>query len=241
MPVRAVHTPLYGQIAATIQQRIEQGQYPAGEKIPSESALVKEFGASQTVVVQALRLLVRDGWLVAEQGSGRRVRRAHAMVRNRGAGRAALGVEKSTGVRMLSVGIVPAPTRAAVALQVDKDIPVWARTRLVSAGGEPLQLVTVYTLPDLAEGTQLAKPAALTVDPLAHLGAVKDVRFDYACDRIGARKATADDARVLAIARGDVVLTVLAIAYDITGTPVIAADAVMPATRMDLQDAFPLD
>jgi GntR family transcriptional regulator len=241
MPVRTFDTPLYAQIVAAIQQRIEAGAYPMGSKIPSESALVAEFGASQTVVVRALGILEQDGWLRAEKGRGRMVRRSHAMTRSRGAGRAALGTEVSTGVRMLSVGAVAAPTRAAVALNLVAGTPVWARTRLVSAGDEPVQLVTVYTLPALAAGTMLTNPGPMTVDPLAHLRAVKDIRFDYASDRISARKATADEARTLQMTRGDVVLAVLAIAFDISGTPLIAADAVMPGTRMDLEDSFPLD
>jgi GntR family transcriptional regulator len=241
MPVRTFDTPLYAQIVAAIQQRIEAGAYPMGSKIPSESALVAEFGASQTVVVRALGILEQDGWLRAEKGRGRMVRRSHAMTRDRGAGRAALGSEVATGVRMLSVGQVAAPTRAAVALNLVAGTPVWARTRLVSAGDEPVQLVTVFTLPALAAGTMLTNPGPMNVDPLAHLGAVKDIRFDYASDRISARKATAEEARILQVTRGDVVLAVLAVAFDISGTPIIAADAVMPGTRMDLEDSFPLD
>jgi GntR family transcriptional regulator len=241
MPVRTFDIPLYAQIVAAIQQRIEHGVYPMGSKIPSETALVKEFGASQTVVVRALGILEQDGWLRGEKGRGRLVRRSHALPRNRGAGRVALGAETTTNVAMLSVGTVPAPTRAAVALNLVPGSPVWARTRLVSAEDEPVQLVTVYVLPALAEGTMLTTPTPMTVDPLAHLGAVKDIRFDFATDRISARKANPDEARILRITRGDVVLTVLAVAHDISGTPIIAADAVMPATRMDLEDSFPLD
>jgi GntR family transcriptional regulator len=242
MPVKALQAPLYVQIVSTIQDRITSGQYGPGEVIPSEPALQAEFGASRPTVVRALGVLQQDGWIVAEKGRGRFVRRSHTIDPHQGAGagRAALGVEKMTGVRVLSVGPVPAPTRAAVALQLVEGEPVWARTRLVTAAREAVQLVTVYTPVDLAEGTQLVRGTALTVDPLAHLAAVKGVRFDYATDRIGARTATPDEARLLDLDRRDIVLTVLAIAYDTTGTPHVAADAAIPATRMDLEDTFPL-
>jgi GntR family transcriptional regulator len=242
MPLKALQAPLYAQIVATLQDRITAGVYGAGEVIPSEPSLQAEFGASRPTVVRALGVLQQDGWIVAEKGRGRFVRRSHAIDPHQGAGagRAALGIEKMTGVRMLTVGPVPAPTRAAVALHLGEGEPVWARTRLVTAAREPVQLVTVYTSVDLAEGTQLARPAALTVDPLAHLAAVKGVRFDYATDRISARTPTPDEARLLDLDRRDIVLTILAIAYDTTGEPRVAADATIPAARMDLEDTFPL-
>lgn len=242
MPVKALQAPLYVQIVSTIQDRITAGVYGPGEVIPSEPTLQAEFGASRPTVVRALGMLQQDGWIVAEKGRGRFVRRSHTIDPHQGsgAGRVALGVEKMTGVRVLSVGPVPAPTRAAVALQLVEGEPVWARTRLVMAAREPVQLVTVYTPVDLAEGTQLVRATPLTVDPLAHLAAVKGVRFDYATDRISARTATSDEARLLDLDRRDIVLTVLAIAYDTAGIPHVAADATIPAARMDLEDTFPL-
>jgi GntR family transcriptional regulator len=242
MPLKALQAPLYAQIVTTIQDRITAGVYGPGEVIPSEPVLQAEFGASRPTVVRALGVLQQDGWIVAEKGRGRFVRRSHSVDphQSAGAGRTALGVEKMTGVRVLTVGPVAAPTRAAVALHLTQGEPVWARTRLVTAAREPVQLVTVYTPVDLAEGTQLARTTPLTVDPLAHLAAVKGVRFDYATDRIGARTPTAEEARLLDLDRRDILLTVLAIAYDTTGTPRVAADATIPATRMDLEDTFPL-
>jgi GntR family transcriptional regulator len=242
MPLKALQAPLYAQIVTTIQDRITAGVYGPGEVIPSEPVLQAEFGASRPTVVRALGVLQHDGWIVAEKGRGRFVRRSHSVDPHQGAGagRTALGIEKMTGVRLLTVGPVAAPTRAAIALQLVEGEPVWARTRLVTAAREPVQLVTVYTPVELADGTQLARTTPLTVDPLAHLAAVKGVRFDYATDRIGARTPTADETRVLELDRRDIVLTVLAIAYDTTGTPRMAADATIPATRMDLEDTFPL-
>jgi GntR family transcriptional regulator len=241
VPAKTFTIPLYAQIMNAVQERIGDGTYGPGAMIPSERELGAEFGASRPVVVRALGLLEQDGWIEAEHGRGRFVRRAHAIARrDSGAGRAALGVEKAAGVRMLLVEVVPAPTRAAVALGLGEAEPVFARRRLVTAGGEPVQLVTVYARPSLVEGTQLTRPILMTVDPLAHLGAVKGVRFDYASDRIGARHPDPDEANQLGLTRRDIVLTVLAVAYDTTATPIIAADVVAAAGRMDLEDTFPL-
>src|SRR3954452_23867334 len=69
-----VEPPKYVRLAQTIQQRIEDGTYPPGTKVPSENQLVQAFGMSRPTVVRALELLKRDGWLESRQGYGTIVR-----------------------------------------------------------------------------------------------------------------------------------------------------------------------
>jgi GntR family transcriptional regulator len=241
MPMKAFEIPKYAQIVTTVQDRISKGEYKPGSMIPSESQLMAEFAVSRPVVVRALGILQQDGWIDAEHGRGRFVRRSHAVdTRNTGAGRAAFSPEKTNGVRLLSVGMVPAPPRAATALSLDEGTTVLARTRLVTSSTGPVQLATVYLTPELAEGTDLDRQAPLAGDPIRHLSSVKGISFDYATDRIGARQPSADEARLLEISRRDVVLTILVTAFDNNGMPRLAADAIVPAARMELEDTFPL-
>nr|WP_236710699.1 GntR family transcriptional regulator [Streptomyces sp. 150FB] len=60
--------------AQTIQDRIEDGTYPPGSRVPSENQLVQSFGMSWPTVVRALELLNRDGWLESRRASGSIVR-----------------------------------------------------------------------------------------------------------------------------------------------------------------------
>lgn len=53
-----------------LTQRIDEGTYGAGDKIPSEHALCREFGVSRTVVREAVASLRLGGRLTARQGVG---------------------------------------------------------------------------------------------------------------------------------------------------------------------------
>jgi GntR family transcriptional regulator len=62
--------PLYYQIAASIRERIIGGEWSAGQKLPTEGALCREYGASRQTIRKAKEYLIRDGLLRSVQGSG---------------------------------------------------------------------------------------------------------------------------------------------------------------------------
>ena len=62
--------PLYQQIKEVINQRIRQGQWQPGQKIPSENALVDSLKVSRMTVHRALRELTREGVLNRVHGLG---------------------------------------------------------------------------------------------------------------------------------------------------------------------------
>ena len=49
--------PKYAQVVAEIKRRIERGDYPPGELLPSEHQLVADFGVSRPTIVKALSSL----------------------------------------------------------------------------------------------------------------------------------------------------------------------------------------
>jgi GntR family transcriptional regulator len=70
-----IGAPKYAQIVKALQERIETGFYPFGAMLPSEYQLVEEFGVSRSTIARALEILRYQGWVDAEQGRGRFVRR----------------------------------------------------------------------------------------------------------------------------------------------------------------------
>lgn len=62
--------PKYRQIADDIRKRIRSGNYPQGEKIPSENDFVKEFKVSKHTVLKAFSELINEGMIRREQGRG---------------------------------------------------------------------------------------------------------------------------------------------------------------------------
>ena len=60
----------YSTLYNKLKDRISSGRYPSGEKLPTESALMKEFTLSRQTVRQALSCLENEGFIVKRQGSG---------------------------------------------------------------------------------------------------------------------------------------------------------------------------
>ncbi|MFB8228149.1 FadR/GntR family transcriptional regulator [Cellulosimicrobium sp. NPDC055967] len=67
-PLRRVG--LIDQAAARFRDEVVSGRWPVGERIPTEAALVAEFGIGRNTVREALQSLVHAGLLRREQGRG---------------------------------------------------------------------------------------------------------------------------------------------------------------------------
>ena len=70
IPELRVGARLSEQLAEALVVSIRDGQLPAGERLPTESALVQRFGVSRTVVREALSRLKTMGLIETRQGSG---------------------------------------------------------------------------------------------------------------------------------------------------------------------------
>ena len=65
-----VDAPRYMQILNVLHHRVESGAYPLEQRLPTESELCDEFGASRFTVREALRRLVDHGMVQRRQGAG---------------------------------------------------------------------------------------------------------------------------------------------------------------------------
>ncbi|WP_279633844.1 MULTISPECIES: FadR/GntR family transcriptional regulator [Microbispora] len=61
---------LIDQAAERFREEVVSGRWPVGEQIPTEAALVSEFGVGRNTVREALQSLVHAGLLRREQGRG---------------------------------------------------------------------------------------------------------------------------------------------------------------------------
>ena len=57
-------------IAETLRERIHSGGLKPGEALPTQAALMREFGASSLTVQKAMSLLKQEGWAVSRPGKG---------------------------------------------------------------------------------------------------------------------------------------------------------------------------
>ncbi|MFD3928618.1 GntR family transcriptional regulator [Streptomyces sp. NPDC058614] len=237
-----VAAPKYVRLAQTLQGRIEDGTYPPGSRVPSENQLVQAFGMSRPTVVRALELLKRDGWLESRQGYGTIVRgRPEVIERKNQRGREALERDESAAPgRLIEVGQVPVPPRVASYLGVPKRTKVLVRRLLVEEDGEPVELSSSYFPAGLAEGTDLADSTPLAEGLRAHLEARKKVRFDHVTERVSARMPSDEEADLLALPKGEPVLSVLVVACDVSGQALQVTDVLLPADRQELEDTYRL-
>lgn len=74
MPDTKLRGSKYQRIYRTLQAAIASGEYKTGQRLPSESELVKKFGASRITVNRALRELQLLGTIERRAGSGSYVR-----------------------------------------------------------------------------------------------------------------------------------------------------------------------
>jgi DNA-binding GntR family transcriptional regulator len=231
---RTSPVPLYFQVAQALQTAIEAGQLLPGSRLDNEIQLADELGLSRPTMRRAMEYLVDKGLIIRRRGVGTTI--VHPKVRrplqltSLYDDLAASGQEPTSSV--LSLGVVPAPAEPADALGVAPGTPVHAIARLRSAGGLPIARLVNY-LPTTLQGLG---PGAFTRDALESTGLYRLLRSAgvhlHAADQtIGARRATAEEARVLDEPRGAAVLTMQRVAYDDRGRVVEYGSHIYAASR----------
>jgi GntR family transcriptional regulator, arabinose operon transcriptional repressor len=75
--------PKYQQVFENLEQDILSGRYPAGQRLPSEADLLKEFDTSRITIIRALRELQLRGFIQRRAGSGTYVADTKAVSPNR--------------------------------------------------------------------------------------------------------------------------------------------------------------
>lgn len=62
--------PMYRQIAKKLRERIESGEIPPGDQLPTELELRDRYNASRNTVRDAIKWLIADGVVAAKPGQG---------------------------------------------------------------------------------------------------------------------------------------------------------------------------
>jgi DNA-binding GntR family transcriptional regulator len=235
--------PKYAQLVQELQRRIDSGQYPPGELLPSEHQLIQEFGVSRPTVVTALRVLRDAGWVESRQGKGRYVRGRPVLetLELARVGHARLtGPESQHPGDVITAAAVAAPNRIASLLGVGQRSKVFVRRRLVRNDDEPSEIVSLWLPLELSEGTDLTSADPLPESIRTHLERRKGVQGDHVVEQILARAPTAEETRLLEQSRSTPVLVIYATVRKASGQPVMVLEAVLPADRHELEDAYPL-
>lgn len=134
-----VFSPLYQQIKSFLLNSLEQGEWNAGEMIPSEVELAARYKVSQGTVRKAVDELAAENLLVRRQGRG-------TFVATHQEGRvnfrflsmkADSGAEVKTHSKILNVEHLTPPTDIRNHLDLDKNGTAVRISRLLSLNGAP--------------------------------------------------------------------------------------------------------
>jgi GntR family transcriptional regulator len=240
---------VYRQIADVLRGEIVAGRLAAGEQLPSEATLVKDYDVSRVTARRALQVLVTDGLVVAEHGRGWFVRRRPPVrrlssdrFRRRGEGKAAFTVdmeanERKFAVDVVRVGVGPVPAEAAERLGVVAGAEVVVRARRYLVEDQPVEFATSYIPADVAEGTPIGEANPGPGGIYARMED-KGFVFERYDEEISSRMPTEDEVRHLSLATGSPVLHLVRTAVA-SGRVVEVCDTVMDSGAFVLAYTLP--
>jgi DNA-binding GntR family transcriptional regulator len=232
LPIRVDRTspvPLYFQVAQYLEQMIESGELPMGTRLDNEGDLAGQLGLSKPTMRRALEYLVGRGLLVRKRGIGTQVVQAKVTreveLTSLYDDLAKTGRDPSTTV--VSFSTEPAPDALAAELGLASGTPVYVFERLRSADAEPLALMRNH----VPEHLMRLSAADLEEQGLYNLFRANGIVMRIAKQSIGARAATAAEARALGERKGAPLLVMERSAYDEQGRAVEHGRHVYRASR----------
>ncbi|MFE0171414.1 GntR family transcriptional regulator [Streptomyces sp. NPDC059002] len=244
--------PAYLRVAGDLRKKIVDGSLPPHTRLPSQARIREEYGVSDTVALEARKVLMAEGLVEGRSGSG-------TYVRERPVPRKIA----RTGYRSLSGGSTPFRQEQAAdgargtwesrSEQVEASVAV--AERLGIRAGDRV-MCTHYVFRDAGEVMMLStswEPLAVTgrtpvmlpeEGPLGGCGVVErmaaiDVVVDNVAEEVGARPGLAEELNSLGGVPGHVVIVVQR-TYYASGRPVETADVVVPADRYRIAYHLPV-
>jgi DNA-binding GntR family transcriptional regulator len=230
---RSSPVPLYYQVARRLQELIESGELAVGSKLPNEVDLAERLGVSRPTMRHAINYLVERGMLTRKRGVGTQI--VHRKVRRPVELTSLYDDLMSTGqqprTEIRSFDIRPAPDHVAEALGVPEGTEVSWFERLRYAGGEPLAIMHNAVPVDVLPLTEADLQTRGLYELLRAAGHIPRM----ANQLVGARAATAAEARLLGDPRGAPVLTMTRTAWDAAGRAVEFGSHLYRASRYSFE------
>lgn len=243
--------PAYLRVAADLRQQIADGSLPPHTRLPSQASIRAKYGVSDTVALEARKVLMAEGLVEGRSGSGTYVRerpvpRTICRSGYRTLGESSPFRQEQTDERVRGTWeghSERAEAGAAVAerLRIEPGDPVMCTRYVFRVEGEPMMLSTSWEPLRITGRTPVMLPEQ---GPLAGRGVVErmaaiDVTVDNVAEAVSARPALAEEARLLGGLPGHAIL-VIERTYQAGGMPVETADVVIPADRFRVAYHLPV-
>ena len=227
-------TPLYVQLMEELETSIRNGVYKPGDKIMTEAEMAKEYGVSLITVRKAVGSLMEKGLVVRKQGKGTFVTKpkySRNMKKLQSFTEMCEQMGVKPGAQVLENRLIMADKKVADRLGIEPGSNVVYISRLRLADGEPVQVEKSY-FP--------LKYAFLLEEDLNN-GSM----FECLKEKAGAKvassekmielcRATAEEAALMDVKKGDYLLFVKSTAYDENGEPMYAGIQLINGGRFSL-------
>jgi GntR family transcriptional regulator len=197
--------PLYVRIQQEIRNGIMSGTYGAGDRIPSETDLARQFETTRATVTRALQELVFDGTIVRRAGAGSFIASGVDAVlldpkRLRSFEEQAAETGETVAYRLVSFSLVPMPPATAGRLGAAPGAKAYHLERLRLVKGVPLSLESRFIPQDIGARIAVADLEHMSMHHILEAGlGLKIVRIEVS---VRAGMATSRIARLLELQKG---------------------------------------
>lgn len=227
-------TPLYVQLMEELETSIRNGVYKPGDKIMTEAEMAREYGVSLITVRKAVGSLMEKGLVVRKQGKGTFVTKpkySRNMKKLQSFTEMCEQMGVKPGARVLENRLIAAGKKVADRLGIEPGSNVVYISRLRLADGEPVQVEKSY----------FPLKYAFLLEEDLNDGSM----FECLKEKAGAKvassekmielcRATAEEAALMDVKKGDYLLFVKSTAYDENGEPMYAGIQLINGDRFSL-------
>ena len=227
-------TPLYVQLMEELETSIRNGVYKPGDKIVTEAEMAREYGVSLITVRKAVGSLMEKGLVVRKQGKGTFVTKpkySRNMKKLQSFTEMCEQMGVKPGARVLENRLIAADKKVADRLGIEPGSNVVYISRLRLADGEPVQVEKSY----------FPLKYAFLLEEDLNDGSM----FECLKEKAGAKvassekmielcRATAEEAALMDVKKGDYLLFVKSTAYDENGEPMYAGIQLINGDRFSL-------
>lgn len=227
-------TPLYVQLMEELETSIRNGVYKPGDKIMTEAEMAKEYGVSLITVRKAVGSLMEKGLVVRKQGKGTFVTKpkySRNMKKLQSFTEMCEQMGVKPGAQVLENRLIMADKKVADRLGIEPGSNVVYISRLRLADGEPVQVEKSYFPLKYAFLLEEDLNNGSMFECLKEKAGVKVASSEKMIELC---RATAEEAALMDVKKGDYLLFVKSTAYDENGEPMYAGIQLINGDRFSL-------
>ncbi len=226
--------PLHLSISETLRDRIEKGDYPVGEQLPSESQLIAEFRVSRTTIRQAIANLVTQGLVQSYQGKGVFVAERKKVTYSLSSSAAMFLAEdmanqgRQLSIKTLTFERVSTPPEVQKILQLPSDqSQTYLQKKILSIDHLAGAVDITYLLPELGDAYHDQLQEAMTFSVLEQEGII----IDHVYAILECTPADTEISNLLSVPLGHPLIVYRHTAYSQSKTPLLHGETISRADR----------